>query len=57
MPRNAKQTTASAMETPIAEPNAAIDASAILGAGRSLPIYNYVKIFNVLRKNLELVVL
>lgn len=51
MPRSAKQTTASAMETPIAEPKAAIDASAILPAGRGQPIYNYVKISGVPRKN------
>jgi len=29
LPRSAKQTTANAIDTPIAEPNAAIDASAI----------------------------
>jgi len=45
LPRSAKQTTASAMETPIAEPNAAIDASAILDTGRGQPIYNYVQFF------------
>jgi len=51
LPRSAKQTTASAIDTPIAEPNAAIDASAILKLRESQIIYNFVKFFRLKTDN------